>query len=270
MNNYYKYQALGNDYLVLDPKSFIYPLNEQRINRICHRNFGIGSDGILYGPEFRSDGTPHVTIYNPDGSEAEKSGNGVRIFSKYLYDQSYIKENSFLLNTKGGVVSVTRNNFSDFTVSMGVLSTAGNKEIEIEGKKYRLHLASIGNPHAVSMLDEISENLARKIGPVVENHEFFPNRTNVQLAQISDRKNINAQIWERGAGYTLASGSSSCAIVGVCYRLELCDEEVKVHMPGGDLEITVNKQFEMTMKGEVSNVAKGEFATQFMDELLYL
>ncbi len=272
---YAKYHALGNDYLVLDPIRFSVPLTTARIQKICHRNFGLGSDGILYGP-IDAHGIPLVQIYNPDGSEAEKSGNGIRIFAKYLWDNGLATSDYLDVVTKGGKVSVLRNNSqaTNLTVSMGQFSRLWEEHMEIGGITKRwVNAVSIGNPHAVVMLvdsDEISEEKARQLGPIIENHPDFPDRTNVQLVKVLDRRNIQIEIWERGAGYTLASGSSSCAAAGVCYTKRLCDEDITVHMPGGNLEIRVEDGLQMIMTGEVESVAEGQFTSSFIDQLLKL
>ncbi len=272
---YSKYHALGNDYIVLDPARFSLPLNVERVKRICHRNFGLGSDGILYGP-IEVEGIPRVKIYNPDGSEAEKSGNGIRIFAKYVWDHGLATSDSLDIMTKGGKVSVLRNNpeATNLTVAMGALSLLWKEHLEIGGITRRwVYAASVGNPHAVVMLqpfDELSEKMVRQLGPIVERHPLFPERTNVQLVKVLDRSNIQIEIWERGAGYTLASGSSSCAAAGVCYEKGLCDNEITVHMPGGNLEIRIQEGLQMIMTGEVSSVAEGQFTAPFIDQLLQL
>lgn len=270
---YFKYHALGNDYIVLDPNTFSLQLNEERVKRICHRNLGLGSDGILLGPQSSLDGTPAVSIYNPDGSEAEKSGNGIRIFAKYLWDHGQATSDSLDLITKGGRVSVHRNNAeaTNLTVSMGRLTLPGDKMLSLRGGEYlvRVYIASIGNPHAVVIeeVKDISEKLAREVGPLIENHPHFPHRTNVQFVKVLDRGNIQIEIWERGVGYTLASGSSSSAAAGVCYQLGLCDQAVKVHQPGGTLDIVVKDHFEIELTGEVSSIAAGKFTSEFMRKL---
>ncbi|WP_088225218.1 diaminopimelate epimerase [Desulfosporosinus sp. FKB] len=274
--DYYKYHALGNDYIVIDPNKTRINLTEENIKLICHRNFGIGSDGILYGPFFEGDSLK-LRILNPDGSEAEKSGNGIRIFSRYLFDQGYIKTNCFSLDTLGGKVFVTildekgkliKVDMGTVTFLSDTIPVAGQSRevidevIEIESVPFRITSLSIGNPHCVIPMDMISEELARKLGPVIENHPMFPNRINTQLLKVIDRKNIKIEIWERGAGYTLASGSSSCAAASAAYKLGLVDNELKVHMPGGIIEIEINLDGHVYMTGSVSSVASGTFSNE--------
>lgn len=273
MNQFSKYQALGNDYIVLDPRSFDIPLTEPRIQRLCNGHFGIGSDGILYGPVDTQDGIPHVRIYNPDGSEAEKSGNGVRIFAKFMFDHGFVSGDSFDIGTRGGIVSVTRNNpgATSITASMGQLDLYGKKEISIGDETYEANIASIGNPHCVIVLDEISKDLVVEIGPIVEHHDLFPNRTNVQLVEVIDRNNIRLEIWERGVGYTLASGTSSAAAAGVCYNLGYVDNEITAHMPGGNLDIIVQENLKILQTGEVhQTIRNGKLSEEFIQQLLEL
>lgn len=270
MHQYFKYHALGNDYVVLDPTTFKVELTPSRIQRLCHRNLGIGSDGILYGPSmFSNEGIPEVRIYNPDGSEAEKSGNGIRIFTKYLFDQGYTFNNPIELKTKGGKVTVTKNNAeaTNFTVAMGTLVIGEPQTVKLEDQEYCLHPVAIGNPHCIIIADDISEALARRVGPLIENHPYFPQRTNVQLVKVLDRENIQMEIWERGAGYTLASGSSSSAAAGVCHHQGLCGRVVQVHQPGGTLEILIKDDYEILLTGDVSSVAAGKFTPAFIQQL---
>ncbi|HMD62204.1 MAG TPA: diaminopimelate epimerase, partial [Opitutaceae bacterium] len=234
---FHKYHALGNDYIVLDPAD--YPQwkapGETQIRAICHRNFGVGSDGILWGPLPSERADFGLRIFNPDGSEAEKSGNGIRIFSRYLWDNARVKERPFAVETPGGVVRCEiREAGSVIAVAMGQVSfdsraipVAGTarevlgESIEAQGRRFTFCAATIGNPHCVIPVDDLSPGLARRYGPDIEVHPLFPNRTNVQFMRVLDRSSIQIEIWERGAGYTLASGSSSSAAAAVAHRLGL-------------------------------------------------
>ena len=270
---FYKYHALGNDYLVIDPKEFEKPLNQDCIKTICHRHYGLGSDGILYGPIPSKEAKVGLKIFNPDGSEAEKSGNGLRIFSRYLFDRKMVEmDESFDVETKGGMVNVVvMNHGQKVRVEMGrvtflsdTIPVAGdprevlNEEITIKDRIFQFCAASIGNPHCVIPQETVTEELAQKYGPLIETHELFPNRTNVQFLEIIDRKNIRIEIWERGAGYTLASGSSSSASAAVAHKLGLVDQEVTVHMPGGEIQIEMDDDYSILMTGGVTRVAEGE------------
>ncbi|KJS87677.1 MAG: diaminopimelate epimerase [Peptococcaceae bacterium BICA1-8] len=275
--NYFKYHALGNDYIVIDPNNSGINLNTENIKLICHRNFGIGSDGILYGPIF-NEKEIGLKILNPDGSEAEKSGNGIRIFSKYLLDAGYIKDRKFSLNTLGGKVAVEVLDAKGqlIKVDMGVVTFLSNEipvdgkprevineVLEIDNKNLKITCLSIGNPHCVIPMVEISEDIVKLIGPEIENNPIFPNRINVQLLKVLDRNNIQIEIWERGAGYTLASGSSSCAAASAAFKLGLVDNEIKVHMPGGVIEVDIKNDGHVLMTGSVNSVSKGVFTEEF-------
>jgi len=247
---FHKYHALGNDYIVLDPRDFPAwspaPTVEQ-IRVVCHRNFGVGSDGILWGPLPSQQSEFGLRIFNPDGSEAEKSGNGLRIFSRFLWDQQLVKHPNFSVETPGGHVQVAiKDGGQLLTIAMGSVSFDSakipvpgaprevlNEKITILDREFTYNAATIGNPHCVIPLPEISPELAHKYGPHLETHPNFPRKTNVQFLRVLDRANIQIEIWERGAGYTLASGSSSSASAAVAHRLGLVDRSVTVHMPGG-------------------------------------
>lgn len=275
--DFYKYHALGNDYIVIDPNKIDVSLSPDNIRLICHRNFGIGSDGILYGPIFGSE-KMKLRILNPDGSEAEKSGNGIRIFSKYLLDAGYITSRIFQLITLGGEVTIeiTDSSIPLITVNMGAVTfqsdlipVAGpsreviENDLLIDSVPLKMTCLSIGNPHCIIPMPNISKEIASALGPRIETHQMFPNRINVQFLKVLDRQNIQIEIWERGAGYTLASGSSSCAAASAAYRLGLTNETMKVHMPGGKIDISIQPNGDVYMTGSVSNVMQGRFAPEF-------
>ena len=271
---FYKYHALGNDYIVLNPADFPTwkpaPTVEQ-IRVVCHRNFGVGSDGILWGPLPSQQSEFGLRIFNPDGSEAEKSGNGLRIFSRFLWDQGLVKHPTFTVETPGGhVKTVIKDGGKLLTIEMGKVSFDSakipvvgaprevlNEKIKIQDREFTFNAATIGNPHCVIVLPEISEAMARKYGPDLEVHANFPRKTNVQFLKVIDRNNVQIEIWERGAGYTLASGSSSSASAAVAHRLGLIDSKVTVHMPGGQIGIEIGPDFSILMTGTVNKVAEG-------------
>jgi diaminopimelate epimerase len=279
---YLKYHALGNDYLVMSPEDFGAELSPEIVRLICHRNYGVGSDGILYGPLNSKSADFGLRIFNPDGGEAEKSGNGLRIFARSLYDQGRVKEQPFSVATAGGTVSCQIEKGGGIvTVQMGEVSfdskkipVAGpprevlNESIWIEGKELKFCAATIGNPHCVVLVDEPTAADVRHYGPFLENDPRFPNRTNVQFMKAIDRKNIQIEIWERGAGYTLASGSSSTAAAGVAHRLGLCDSDITVHMPGGEIRIQFQNGLFATMTGAVTKVSEGVMAKEMFDVVI--
>jgi diaminopimelate epimerase len=277
---FFKYHALGNDYLVIDPREQPLTLTPDRIRIICDRHFGIGSDGILLGPLPSCRAQFSLTIFNPDGSEAEKSGNGLRIFCRYLWDRKLVADSPFTVETKGGIVqAVVMDLGKRVRVEMGQVSfwsedipVVGRprevlrEPITVDDRAFLFCAATIGNPHCVIPLDEISPEVSKQYGPLLESHSLFPHRTNVQFLKVLDRKNIQIEIWERGAGYTLASGSSSCAAAAVARKLGLCDSEILVHMPGGEIEIAIADDFRVVMTGPVTPVAEGHLSEEIFEK----
>ena len=269
-----KYHALGNDYLVYDPKDGNESFSELDIVRICHRNFGLGSDGILVGPLPSSDADFGLKILNPDGSEAEKSGNGLRIFARYLHDSNRVTGEPFTVDTLGGVVSCEISEGAEtITVDMGQVTFRSdqipvnvngdarevvNESIQALDETHLYYAASIGNPHCVLPVEQVTKDLALKLGPELENHPNFPNRTSVQFLQVLNRNRIKIEIWERGAGYTLASGSSSSAAGAVARKMGACDEEITVEMPGGEIHLIINDDYKVRMSGPATRVATME------------
>jgi len=283
MNQFVKSHGLGNDYFVMDQAELSFELTPKVIQLLCHRNYGIGSDGILLlVPSDKADFG--LRILNPDGSEAEKSGNGLRIFAKYLFEHGHTEKEIFNIDTLGGIVTAeleTTEGIVPFvTVEMGeatfqsnLIPVAGeerqvvDEEIVIGGKTLRYTAVSVGNPHCVVFVDELDEGDIRRLGPLLETHELFPNRINVQFAKPLSREKVQILIWERGAGYTLASGSSSCAVASACVRNGLTDGNVTVSMPGGELDITIRDDWSIKMRGAVEEVAEGHLSIDLLKRI---
>jgi diaminopimelate epimerase len=274
-----KYHALGNDYIVIHPADLKNELSTDVIRLICHRNYGVGSDGILLGPMGSQSCDFGLKIFNPDGSEAEKSGNGLRIFARSVVDKCLIGKLAFTVETLGGAVFCEVNSDSKgVKVEMGKVSFDSTiipvkgqprevlKEImNIDGRNLEFCAATVGNPHCVVLSEEPSPGKANQYGPKIEIDSRFPNRTNVQFMKVIDRRNIQIEIWERGAGYTLASGSSSTAAAATAFRLGLCDTDITVHMPGGQIEIQFDDNFAATMTGPVTKVCDGNIADEMFE-----
>lgn len=272
-----KYHGLGNDYLIYDPNRNACELQERQVEALCRRNLGVGADGILYGPFFDGD-KMRVRIFNPDGSEAEKSGNGIRIFSKYLKDMGYVTEESYVLHTKAGETRVTfLNEQGDLMrVDMGYPEFVA-KEIPVVGFEgeivneaiffcdnfYNATCVSLGNPNCVLMLEEVSRKKAMQLGPYVENSRYFPNRINMQLCQVLDRENIQIEIYERGAGYTYASGTGACAAAAASHKMGFVGDRVTVHMHGGELLVEFAADGRIDMTGPVVYIGSVTLAEQF-------
>ncbi len=282
-----KSHGLGNDYAVFEEKSLSFKLTPEAIKLICNRNLGIGSDGVLLltGSEKADFG---LRIFNPDGSEAEKSGNGLRIFAKFLRDYGYTESKSFSVETPGGIVraDIRQKNGegSMITVDMGhavfdaaEIPVLGNfsgdvvcKSVEVNGEHLKFTAVSVGNPHCVIFTENPCEEETKLLGPLLENHIFFPNRTNVQFARVAAKNRLEIFIWERGAGYTFASGSSSCAAAAAAVKNGLCENCLTVAMPGGELEIEVSEDFEIRMTGPAEEIASGTISDDMLSRLARL
>ena len=286
-NGFYKGHGLGNDYIVMDPAQLDFELTPENIRYICNRNRGIGGDGILTlepatGADFG------LRIFNPDGSEAEKSGNGLRIFARFLHATRRTRKRNFTVDTPGGLVEIQAHidrygdaslatvemGQADFTPDALPCTLAGGELIDCPitagGRDLKFTGVSVGNPHCV-IFKPSNQAWTRdellSLGPALENHERFPNRINVQLAVPTGPQEIFILIWERGAGETQASGSSSCAAACAAVRLGLVESPLTVNAPGGALHVAVDSEFRLTMKGPVAEVGQGALSPAFVREL---
>jgi diaminopimelate epimerase len=242
-----KYQALGNDYFVLDLPA---PLDEvvALLPVLCDRNLGLGSDGLLaFDPAAMS-----VRIFNPDRSEAQKSGNGLRIAAAHAVLEHGASD-SFSLRTRdrSNAVRVLSRDGAEIVSELDIgppSFRASDLPATFEGEpesvsldtpsgRVEAVLVSVGNPHCVVFGQPVTKERCLELGPFLERHPAFPERTNVQLCEVVDRARVRAVVWERGAGYTLASGTSASAVAAACMRRGLVDEQVVVQMPGGDLAV---------------------------------
>jgi diaminopimelate epimerase len=259
-----KYQALGNDYLVLDMPA---PLDEvvSFVPTLCDRHRGLGSDGLLaYDPEAMS-----VRIFNPDGSEAQKSGNGLRIAAAHAVLE-HGAGGEFALHTVGRAnpVRVLARDGAEVTTELDIGRAsfrAADLPARFDGEPDRVHLdtpagrveamlVSVGNPHCVVFGEPATRERCLELGPHLEHHPVFPERTNVQLFEVVDRKHVRIEIWERGAGYTLASGTSASAVAAACMRASLADDEVTIQMPGGDLSVRREQSGNLVQSGPARRV----------------
>ena len=290
---FFKYDALGNDYIVLDPTDWPEPPAADAIRRICDRHHGVGSDGVLWGPTVpqipllageKSGLRFALRLFNPDGSEFEKSGNGLRIFARYLWDRGLPTGPDFDILTPGGTVTahVLDAQGTQIAMDMGRLSFLSTdigidrparevlgEEVTVAGFSMRIVGATIGNPHCVVFLDAqtpevqaefggLTATLAHRLGSSLEHLPLYPNRTNVQFAQVVDPHTLRIEIWERGAEYTLASGTSSSAAAGAAIRTGRCASPVTVQMPGGEMRVEVSPDWSARLTGTVEFVCSGE------------
>lgn len=268
--HYVKSHGLGNDYIVIDPDNVPFRVTPMTVPLICDRHLGVGSDGILLVAK-PSGGDFGVRIFNPDGSSVEKSGNGIRIFAKYLREHGYTDKDRFTIDTPGGRISVElalqSGRVTEVTADMGAVTFDPLESIEVDGRWLAVTSLSIGNPHCVVIVDDLSTVDPRALGPKIESHHAFPAKTNVQFAEVRSRSHIAIEIWERGAGYTLASGTSSCAVAAAAHRKGLVDREISVTMPGGALEVTVGEGYAMRLRGPVEEVMSGDFSPDLLRRL---
>ncbi len=298
-----KYHAHGNDYIVLDPADWPGPPDAEAIRRICDRHRGVGADGVLWGPTSlpaplltgegssdshfpgREGGTFGLRLFNPDGGEFEISGNGLRIFARYLWDRGLPAGPDFTILTPAGPVTahvldaagerialeMGRLSFrSDDIGLLGPTREVIEEEVEVAGRRLRITAVTIGNPHCVVFVEDqpfrVPEGLegltqlARTLGPELERLPLYPRRTNVQFVRVADAHTLDIAIWERGAGYTLASGTSSCAAAGAAIRTGRCASPVTVRMPGGEMLVEVAGDWSVRLTGAVAFVCRGEFA----------
>ena len=272
-----RYHGLGNDYLVFDPNHNELELDQANVKMICDRNEGLGADGVLEGPILKEDGM-HVKVWNPDGSESETSGNGVRIFAKYLMDHEYVKEQKFSIQTISGPIEVEclNNRATEFRVKMGKASFI-SREIPVTGevrevinesftfhnKEYKATCLTVGNPHCIIFMNQVTPELAKELGPYVENADEFPEKMNLQICRKIDTGNLDIEIWERGSGYTKASGTGSCAAAVAAHRLGLVENRVNVNQPGGMIQIDIKDDGTIYMTGSVGYVADMSVAESF-------
>jgi diaminopimelate epimerase len=268
--HYVKSHGLGNDYIVIDPASVPFAVTPDAVRIICDRHYGVGSDGILLVVP-PSGGDFGVRIFNPDGSDAEKSGNGIRIFAKYLREHGYASQDRFSVDTAGGRVrvecTVRDGRVVEVTADMGNVTFDERDSLEVLGRSYRVTSLSIGNPHCVVFVDDLAGTDPHRLGPLIESDRAFPAKTNVQFAEVLSRRHVAIEIWERGAGYTLASGTSSCAAAAAAHRRGMVDREVTVTMPGGDLEVTIGEGYAMRLRGPVEEVMSGDLSPDLLRRL---
>lgn len=276
--------GLGNEYIVLDSTDISFELTEQAIRRLCNIHFGIGSDGIVMKvPASKADFG--FRVYNPDGSEAEKSGNGLRIFCKYLFDYGFAGKRQFSVETLtdtvyADIVEEKQGKAMLVRVDMGkaIFSSRNipvdsdlpefiGQKIKAGDREYEVNCVSVGNPHCVVIKKDLDEKEIRKYGPLLENHPMFPNRINVQFARVLSDHDAEILIWERGAGFTLASGSSSCAASSVLVKRGLIKGDLTMHMQGGNLKIQIDKEWNIRMTGEVREIASGTLSNELIEDL---
>ncbi len=272
-----KMEGLGNDYVYVNCFRETVDNPSEVAKKVSDRHFGIGSDGlILIKPsevaDFRMD------MYNADGSQAEMCGNGIRCVAKYVYDYGLTDKTSISIETLAGIkyldLQVTDGKVSLITVNMGspelipdkipVISDSTrvvDEPIEVDGTTYKMTCVSMGNPHCIVFVDDTASFPLETVGPLFENHERFPKRVNTEFIQLLDRKTVNMRVWERGSGETLACGTGACASAVACILNGLTEDEITLHLLGGDLIVRWDQEENLVyMTGPARVVFDGEIA----------
>lgn len=276
-----KMHGLGNDYVVIDESDKIIIPEENKpeiVEEICRRGFSIGADGVIFvAPASIENADIRFRIFNSDGSEAEMCGNGIRCFAKYVYENEIVQTDQILVETLGGIkevdLDVEGGEVRASTVDMGIptfltreIPMISDKdefldsELIVDGKPLKMTAVNVGNPHAVIFTENIEEIKLNEIGPLIENHPAFPQKTNVHFVNIINRNEIEMITWERGAGFTFACGTGATSCVTAGFKLGKLDEEVEVHLPGGELLIIIYKfgdEVRVFMEGEAVLVFDG-------------
>jgi len=272
-----KWNALGNDYIVVEERNLPFPLTPSRVRRICALHSGVGSDGILLLSETGERGfVAELRIFNPDGSEAELSGNGAREAVLYMHRHGWTDAETFTIETAAGPITPTITSPRTATIAMGRAATAsadypsgkpdGRGTLSAAGRDWEFQHVSIGNPQCSIEVGDALEGLdLGAVGPDIERHELFPNRTNVSFTR-SDGSRVRARIFERGVGETLSSGTgaSGAAVAAV---LRGASSPLAVELDGGELEVEVSPELEVTLSGWAEPVFEGELSAELVQSL---
>jgi len=277
--DFVKMHGLGNDFILIDCLSK--PLGDLSFlsylaKRLCNRHFGIGADGLmLILPSSQTD--LKMRIFNYDGSEAQMCGNGIRCFAKYAYENKLVSKNKFTVETLAGIITpeliFKEKEISGIKVDMGIpklkrreipmegenASTVVDETIKIDSKYiFKITCVSMGNPHCITFVNDVQSIPVDEIGPKIENHPLFPEKTNVEFIQVLNKQEINFRVWERGVGETLACGTGACAALVAAVLNKKTGRKAIIHLPGGDLDIQWADDGHVYMTGPAELVFKGE------------
>ena len=278
---FYKYQGNGNDFIIIDSRNNdsykrLISNNNFKVKKFCDRNFGIGADGIIFIVKANNDNDSRMIIFNSDGSEAEMCGNGIRCMIEYLHNQenSQFNKSEYRVETKAGL-KVAKYNSGKITVKMGkpifennLIPTTMKKSInELPSEEFNYenfnaqgYAVSMGNPHLIFFVEDLTLISHKELGPIFENNNLFPEKTNVHFCQIINSEKIIVKVWERGVGSTLACGTGACAIHVAARMLSRCEAKTSIILPGGELLIDWdNTNNEVLMTGIAKKVFKGSF-----------
>ena len=257
-----KMHGLGNDFIIIDSRTEKLEGIElsQLAIKLCDRHYGIGADGLLIaGPSSSAD--VKMRIFNPDGSEAEMCGNGIRCFAKYIYETLEKKKELISVETLAGVILPSildhKGKTAVVEVDMGAPKSIKNAELKIDNVKYDATLVSFGNPHCVIFTDDLSNVHIDENGPKIETNKMFPDRTNVEFVQVAGRAEAVVKVWERGAGETLACGTGACACAVAGITAGKLDKDVLIRLPGGNLDIEWQDDKHVILRGPAETVYEG-------------
>ncbi len=282
---FHKMHGLGNDYVVINEyEQELIPEDEKSeiCSELCQRGFSIGADGVIFVAKSEISDIK-FRIFNSDGSEAEMCGNGIRCFGKFVYENNIFKEEKMSVETLGGIkkliLSVERDLVKTIRVDMGIASFKTqdvpmisdeeefiDQELKVDDHAIKLTAITVGNPHAVIFCEKLEKVNLDKFGPLLENHEMFPERTNVHFVEVNSPQEVNMITWERGAGFTMACGTGATSTVISGYRQGILDKNVIAHLPGGDLKITVYEMDDKLgayMEGDAVTVFEGIMELEF-------
>jgi diaminopimelate epimerase len=270
---FWKMHGLGNDFIVVDNRNGqIRDADAAGLaQQLCERHKSIGADGLLLLAN-SAEADLQMRIFNADGSEAEMCGNGVRCFAKYCYENGILKKKALAVETLGGVknvwLAVQNDTVAVVKVDMGTpewdrsripmqgQGTYINQDLRVDEETYKVTCLSMGNPHCVIFVENVDEFPVEYVGPIIENHEAFPKRTNVEFTQVSSKNELKVRVWERGCGETMACGTGACASAVVANRLGKVSGKVKVHLRGGNLLLEIGERVFMT--GPAEKVFEGK------------
>lgn len=272
-----KMHGIGNDFVVIDNLKHTYTEEElpDLSRRLCDRRFGVGGDGLILVLPSKQ-GHVMMRMFNPDGSEAEMCGNGIRCFAKYIYDRQIVPETSINVETMAGIkplkLTLKGGKVNEVCVDMGCPELtpelipvktvdAGpviGLPLKVGGRRVDITCVSMGNPHAVIFTDDVSTVPLEKLGPLIETHKIFPRKTNVHFVQVISQNEIRMRTWERGAGITLACGTGACSCAVASHLNKLTGRSMLIHLPGGDLQVEWTGDNRVLMTGPAEEVFTGE------------
>jgi diaminopimelate epimerase len=274
-----KWQGLGNDYVVVHEDQLPFELTPERVRLLCDRNLGIGSDGILLIGEPTGTARFPLRIFNPDGSEAEMCGNGVRMVARKLKMEGLIDGDSVVLETAAGDIVPRLGEGYQVTVNMGLARFGGEKLSEFDGdcveetlnaagRSFTFTFVDVGNPHAVIPSPWPLELVPlHEVGPMIEEHAYFPHKANVEFVKVLGEHEAKVRVWERGVGETRACGTGATAVAVALVRTGQCVSPVTVELPGGKLVIDVEQDWRVFMTGPAEEIYHGDLSREFLAHL---